>query len=224
MTETQAVTVNSAQTPQKPAVQEHCEKCKKPSRICLCDLTEPVKARTRVLILQHPQEPDKVLGTAQFAHLMLPGSVLRIGLSWANLSKALGAQADPKRWIALYLGSAHPVRKADRDELTLVTKKGAPREEGLQSIKNLEGIVVLDGTWSQAKALWWRNAWLLKLHRAIANPAADSLYKNLRKEPRRECVSTLESIAIALSAIERRPEIGNEMRKRLETFLQRVKR
>jgi len=36
----------------------------------------------------------------------------------------------------------------------------------------LEGIVALDGTWAQAKTMWWRNAWLLKLKRSGASPVA----------------------------------------------------
>jgi hypothetical protein len=69
------------------------------------------------------------------------------------------------------------------------------------------GLVVLDGTWSQAKALWWRNPWLLKLRRVVLSPARPSLYRTLRKEPRPEGLSTIEAIALCLSSIEGRPDL-----------------
>ena len=74
----------------------------------------------------------------------------------------------------------------------------------------LKGIVVLDGNWSQAKALWWRNAWLTKLRRFVVVPDRPSLYGNLRKEARPDAVSTLEAVGLALSALE-----GGEVRERL---------
>jgi len=39
-------------------------------------------------------------------------------------------------------------------------------------VNGIEGVVLLDGTWSQAKALWWRNAWMLKCQRVILGPKA----------------------------------------------------
>ena len=35
---------------------------------------------------------------------------------------------------------------------------------------SLEGVVLLDGSWSEAKTLWWRNPWLLRLRRLVLNP------------------------------------------------------
>lgn len=178
-----------------------CQNCLKPQNLCVCAEIRELPTRTSVLILQHPQEPDRELGTARIANLALPNSTLKVGLSWPNLKAALGPQAQPSRWAVLYLGSGFKGPKTTQTALQLVSKKGAPLPESDEVLKTLEGIIVLDGTWSQAKALWWRNAWLLKLRRAILIPKRPSLYKNLRKEPRRECVSTLESIGLALTAM-----------------------
>ncbi|MFZ9595596.1 MAG: DTW domain-containing protein, partial [Bdellovibrionia bacterium] len=77
--------------------------------------------------------------------------------------------------------------------------------------EELEGLVVLDGTWSQAKTLWWRNPWLLKLKRAVLVPQTRSLYRELRKEPRRECLSTLEAIGMSLVALGEPQETEQEL-------------
>jgi DTW domain-containing protein YfiP len=175
---------------------EPCSKCLKQTALCLCAELPKLDSDLKVLILQHPQEPDKDLGTARLTHLALGNSTLKIGLSWANLTKALGSEAQSSKWAVLYLGSG--IQGTPNSEiLQFVSKKGAPVERP----KDLDGIVILDGTWSQAKALWWRNPWLLKLKRCILIPKEKSLYGELRKEPRGECLSTLESVATALEVL-----------------------
>ena len=194
----------------------------------------------KILILQHPQEPGHQLGSVPLIQSALGKRVaVRIGLSWANLAKALGPEApakiDPKKWGVLYLGSGikgdtppwlleklslqKKTKPSDRKSfLCPVNKQGFPPhslEETKTLLKGLEGLIVLDGTWSQAKALWWRNAWLLKAQRLILMPGQASLYGKMRREPRRECLSTLESVAYTLSTL---GESESTERKLLESF------
>lgn len=193
----------------------NCSRCEKLQDLCVCESIRPLKTRLHVLILQHPQEPDKDLGSARIAHLALPNSTLKIGLSWPNLKAALGKEAVPSRWAVLYLGSGAKLNGPPQSKppvLQFVDKKGMILNQPI-SPKDLDGIVVLDGTWSQAKALWWRNAWLLKLKRVILNSPNKSLYKELRKEPRRECLSTIESIAETLEALKEPAETGTGLKK-----------
>lgn len=200
--------MNDAATP------EFCPICAKPTRLCVCEAIAPVRLRPRVVILQHPQEKRETLGTAVLAHLQLADSVLRVGLSWANLAKILGEDVDPRRWGVLYLG---PTRSGGRalPPIAVVDKKGEPLEESPFLLRDLEGIIVLDGTWSQAKTLWWRNAWLLKCRRLVLNPGVRSLYGAARKEPRRDSLSTLESLAFALSELRGEKELYDRL---LEPF------
>jgi DTW domain-containing protein YfiP len=186
---------------------EDCQSCEKPLKLCVCAAITPIQNRVSVLILRHPQEQDRKLGTARIANLQLENSTLKTGLSWANLNKALGRtkdqpQADPKRWGILYLGMAKDSAPLPPRPLTVINKNGNPAEEQDEILKNLEGIIALDGNWQQAKALWWRNAWMLKCRRLVLQPDAPSLYDGLRKEPRRESVSTIEAIAHTLAALE----------------------
>jgi DTW domain-containing protein YfiP len=182
---------------------ETCPSCDKDLRLCVCDAITPLDNRVFVLILRHPQEQDRKLGTARIATLQLKNSLLKTGLSWRNLSKVLGREADPKKWGVLFLGTAKTSEPLPRDQvLTIVNKKGAPAENQ-KPLKDLEGILLLDGTWQQAKALWWRNAWLLKCQRLVLQPPRLSLYGNLRKEPRKESVSTIEAAAYTLAALDK---------------------
>jgi DTW domain-containing protein YfiP len=192
-----------------------CPKCRKDSELCICDAISPLKTKLHVLILQHPQEPGEELGSARLTHLALANSTLRIGLSWPNLSKALGRPAIHGNWGVLYLGG-----KAEKNP-GRITVTGSSGRAWDPSQSPLEGIVVLDGTWAQAKTMWWRNAWLLKLKRITLNPTKPSLYGRLRKEPRRECLSTIESVAETLEGLGEDPRVGDALRGHFAELLRR---
>jgi DTW domain-containing protein YfiP len=178
----------------------------------VCDRIVSHPTARRVLILQHPQEQDALLGSAQILVASLPQAKLVIGLSWRNLGHALGEEdVDPRKWAVLF-----PDREAEGDQVT--TRRGAVLEPTA-----LEGIVVLDGTWSKAKSLWWRNPWLNKLNRVSLVPKQPSIYGKLRAEPRREYVSTLESVAAALTLCGESPEIEAGLSRVFRTLVQRVR-
>jgi len=166
-----------------------------------------VDNRVAVLILQHPQEQDRALGTARLLCDTLANARLVVGLSWRNLGHAWGEATESKDWGVLYLGSA---RAAGRGPLVALDRKGAPLSDQEAARAGLRGIVVLDGNWSQAKTLWWRNPWLTRLRRFVIVPDRRSLYGDLRRETRPDAVSTLEAVALALAALE-----GHELRESL---------
>jgi DTW domain-containing protein YfiP len=192
-----------------------CPHCGKAEPLCICDSLEPLRNRIEVVILQHPQEQDRALGTARLTALSLENSVLKIGLSWPSLSKILGRTVDPARWAILYLGSAKVADLAAGRDVLAIDRKGQPEHHQREILDDIEGIVVLDGTWSQAKALWWRNAWMLKCQRVILGPSHPSLYGKLRREPRRDGLSTIEATAMLLGRLERRSDIETAL---IETF------
>ncbi|HLY58493.1 MAG TPA: tRNA-uridine aminocarboxypropyltransferase [Stellaceae bacterium] len=197
-----------------------CPDCLKPPALCVCAGIERIGNRHFLLILQHPQEQDHALGTARLALRHVARGRLAVGLSWPNLAKAAGQPADPKRWAALYLGSAHP---PSGHPLAVVDRHGAPIAAENAILASLDGIVLLDGSWSQAKALWWRNPWLLKLHRIVLDIGRASRYGRVRKEPRRETLSTLEAAAFVLARLEGRPEIEATMNASFEALLRRYR-
>lgn len=197
-----------------------CPTCQKPLPLCICDSITPIENRISLLILQHPQEQDRALGTARLTALHFRDAVVKIGLSWPSLSKALGRPvADPSRWAVLYLGSAKVADLDTDSEIVAINRKGEVEDHQRAILKEIEGIVLLDGTWSQAKALWWRNAWMLKCQRVILGPKHPSRYGKLRREPRRDGLSTIESAAMLLSALEKRPDIADTLNASFERML-----
>ena len=192
--------------------------------LCICDSVTPIENRIALLILQHPQEQDRALGTARLTARHFEGAVMRIGLSWPSLSKALGRPVtDPSRWAVLYLGSAK-VADLDTDaDVVAIDRKGELEPNQRSILGRIEGIVLLDGTWSQAKALWWRNPWMLKCQRVILGPRQPSRYGRLRREPRRDGLSTIEAAGMLLAALEKRPDIAETLNASFDRMLARYR-
>ena len=208
--------------PQPPIAD--CPHCGKPMPLCICDSVTPIENRISILILQHPQEQDRALGTARLTARHFEDAVVRIGLSWPSLSKALGRPVhDPSRWAVLYLGSAKASEFDSDAEIVAIDRKGEMEEGQRAILRDIEGIVLLDGTWSQAKALWWRNAWMLKCQRVILGPRQPSRYGHLRKEPRRDGLSTIEAAGLVLGALEKRPDIAATLNASFERMLARYR-
>jgi DTW domain-containing protein YfiP len=201
-----------------------CPRCLKPLALCICDSITPIETRVSLLILQHPQEQDRALGTARLTALHFKDAVVRIGLSWPSLSKALGRPVhDPSRWAVLYLGSAKVADLGTKSDIVAINRKGEVEDHQRAILSEIEGIVLLDGTWSQAKALWWRNAWMLKCQRVILGPARPSRYGQLRREPRRDGLSTIEAAAMLLASLEKRPDIAETLHASFERMLARYR-
>jgi DTW domain-containing protein YfiP len=201
-----------------------CPHCGKPLPLCICGSVTPIENKISLLILQHPQEQDRALGTARLTALHFKNAVLKIGLSWPSLSKALGRPvADPSRWAVLYLGSAKVSDLDTENEIVAINRKGEIEPHQRAILGDIDGIVLLDGTWSQAKALWWRNAWMLKCQRVILGPQRPSRYGKLRKEPRTDGLSTIEAAAMLLAGLEKRPDIAETLNGSFERLLARYR-
>ena len=212
-------------TPPAPAADPNaeCPRCRKPPALCVCEGITPIDNQVALLILQHPQEQDRELGTAQLTALHFKNAQLKIGLSWPSLTKILGRPADPRHWAILYLGSVRAAAVLPDRDIVVVNRKGNAVDDQDAALREIEGIVLLDGTWSQAKALWWRNGWMLKCQRVVLGPKRRSRYGRLRREPRSDGLSTLEAAAMLLARLEDKPEIEATLIASFERLLARYR-
>lgn len=160
-----------------------CSGCSRPSVVCLCGALRRLKARTRVVILQHPRESDVPINTARLAELQLEGSERHVAVKLDDVPKLREKLRDPAApAILLYPGegSRDLAQHAPQGPVTLV---------------------VLDGTWWQAKKLFQQNPELAALPRYSLSPQSPSRYR-IRREPALHCISTIEAIGEALSVLE----------------------
>jgi DTW domain-containing protein len=200
-----------------------CAQCLKPRVLCVCEGITRIESKVSLLILQHPQEQDRELGTARLTTLHFTDAQLKIGLSWPSLTKILGRPVDPQHWAVLYLGSVKAATVMPDRDIVVVNRNGNAVDHQDAVLQQIEGIILLDGTWSQAKALWWRNAWMLKCKRVVLGPRQPSRYGKLRREPRKDGLSTIEAAAMLLSRIEHRPEIETSLHASFERLLARYR-
>jgi DTW domain-containing protein YfiP len=151
--------------------------------VCLCGHVVEIATRTLVLILQHPRESTVPVGTARLAELGLVNLERHVGIEFAHslpVRAALGNPLAPP--ILLFPGG-------NAQDLTRAPPAG-PRT-----------LVVIDGSWSEASKMLRRNPELGRLPRYALGPGQPSRYR-IRREPREDCLSTVEAIARALSLLE----------------------
>lgn len=185
-----------------------CPKCHRDQDECLCAKAPVLANRICVIILQHPQEQYKQLNSAWLANIMLKNSHVSVGLSWNGFKSVAGESALPSQWGILFLNSKG---KATDPPLVIQDRK----KQFSTDYKFLKGIIALDGSWKQAKTLWWRNPWFLKLHRISLNPA----HASLRAQTREGGLSTIEAIAFALDNLGEDKNIGESLRENFRRLI-----
>jgi len=167
-------------------MRELCPRCRRPAVVCYCAALPRVETRSRVVILQHPRERDMPIGTARMATLAISGAELRTGMQWDadTLADTLHDSARPPILLAPGPDARDILREPPPGPVTLL---------------------VVDGTWSQAKSLIRRNPFLATLPRYAFTAPQPSQYR-IRKEPKPEYVSTIEALMYVIGALERDPE------------------
>jgi DTW domain-containing protein YfiP len=162
-----------------------CAGCQRPLPVCVCAHVTPLKTKTRVVILQHPRERHVPINTARLARLSLPDAVLR---------RAVDFEGDPfvQDLLSGRDGGPQPYLLFPGPDAVDLARERPPGPITL---------VVVDGTWWQARKLLRRNPKLAALPQLRLAPAAPSRYR-IRREPADHCVSTIEAIALTLRALE----------------------
>jgi DTW domain-containing protein len=127
------------------------------------------------VILQHPRERFHPLGTVRFA---------KLGLE--NVSVVVATD----RELAL------PPETA-----LLYPAPGARLLSEVPAEQRPKNLLVLDGTWSQARSLYKRNRWLTSLPHFDLQPKTKGRYR-IRLEPDDRSLSTIEAIVEALQILE----------------------
>lgn len=151
--------------------------------MCWCDAVTQVPSQTRVVFIQHPREAKVPISTCRMAHLSLPNSELHVGLS------AVGNPALEKLCARPGVAVLFPSESAtDVDALTVPP----------------ETLVVVDGTWSNAKKVVEKCPLLSKLPRLKFFPDQPGNYR-IRKEPEAHCLATIEATAFVLGRLEKAP-------------------
>jgi len=159
-----------------------CYRCFRPLGSCLCDVIPAIDNRTPVLILQHARERTHPFNTARLVALGLRQSELLVDHAGC-LRKNPGLLGPLEGCALLY-----PHQRA-RDVSSLPASE-RPRK-----------LIVIDGTWTQARTLY-RDLPALHALPHLTLPSGLQSAFELRKQPAAYCLSTLEATVFALRALE----------------------
>jgi DTW domain-containing protein len=155
-----------------------CYRCHKAEVTCICARVPRVRNRTHVHLVQHPRERFHPIGTARIARLGLDN----VALDVIHDRGEARPPSLPESTALLYPGDD----ARDLDTLTAAERPAA--------------LVVVDGTWANARTVVRDTAWLRELPRYRLRPPA-SRYR-LRREPSADSVSTIEAVVAALRILE----------------------
>ncbi len=125
------------------------------------------------------------VGTARMVHLALPSSELHRGVLFHDNTRVNGLLEEPGTAL-LFPGE---------DALD-------PRALSPGEVRNL---IVIDGTWWQARKVLKQNPQLLRLPRIGLRPERPGNYR-IRREPSAECLATIEAVSDVLGVLEGAPE------------------
>ncbi|TSH97678.1 DTW domain-containing protein [Verticiella sediminum] len=153
-----------------------CPRCRRPVSHCLCAHVRILSNRTRVIVLQHPDEARHPLNTARLAVLGLADAELHVGLSFPS-----SLWEDEESWLlfppeAGHAGTAAPGARPRR-------------------------LIVPDGTWRQARRLVRTHPGLAALPRLPLPPGRGSRY-TVRRACFESALATIEAIAAALDTLD----------------------
>ncbi|XP_028829859.1 DTW domain-containing protein 2 [Denticeps clupeoides] len=172
-----------------------CSRCCRPEKVCLCPFLppHPLDVSTTLYIVQHPAEESRVLRTVPLlAACLAPGKCrVLVGRRFSEeKNPELAAVCRDSRTLILYPGS------------------GAQNLEELNEdfSKTEHNVIIIDGTWSQAKDMFLRNS-LLHLPKQVQLNSAPSSQYVIRTQPTNMCLSTLECAAVTLSIMEKKQTI-----------------
>ena len=163
-----------------------CLRCLRPTSACFCRVLPPIVTRTEVVIVQHPRERRVAIGTVR---------LLAAALTRSRVVRDVSADSALAPWLSS--ASAHP-ESADAPVALLYPGAGSRPSSDFRALQTL---VVVDGTWPQARKLLRLNPGLAALPRVGFVSRIPSNYR-IRKEPAEHCLSTLEAVTGVLSELE----------------------
>ncbi|MBY7958030.1 DTW domain-containing protein [Vibrio fluvialis] len=154
----------------------YCSECGKARKACICDAIVPLSSRVELIILQHPTEEHRPMGTSRILSLSLPNSRLLVGEDFRQHEELNRLLADENAQHFVLYPSEQSQSSAEFEP-----------EAG----KTLR-VILLDGTWKKAFKMWQVNTQLHALPSLHLPKDLTGNYR-IRKAPSDNALSTVEA-------------------------------
>lgn len=155
----------------------YCSQCGKAHKVCICDAIIPLNTDIELIILQHPTEASRPMGTARILSLCMPETTrCFVGEDFREHTELNALLSEPNvSHYVLYPSDASI-------EVTQIAQRPT------QTIR----IILLDGTWKKAFKMWQINT---QLHHFASLHLPKDLAGNyrIRKAPDSNALSTVEA-------------------------------
>jgi len=163
----------------------YCSQCGKARKACICDNIVALDSQVELIILQHPTEEHRPMGTARILSLSLVNSRLLVGEDFREHGELNQLLAEPDVEHFVLYPSDVSLSAAD---------VALPIEKKIR-------IILLDGTWKKAFKIWQLNT---QLHHLPCLHLPEDLKGNyrIRKAPSENALSTVEAGFHVLSMIQ----------------------
>ncbi|MBL4829582.1 MAG: DTW domain-containing protein [Aliivibrio sp.] len=181
----------------------YCIKCGKASVACICSQIQLIESHTELIILQHPSEVKRSIGTAKILNLSLSNSYCLVGEDFSD----------------------HPLlnrllNEKDSQTVLLYPKEGsrllAIDTFGQRSTKaSKTRVILIDGTWRKAYKIWQLSTNLHTVPSVHLDESLIGQYR-IRKAPTENGLSTVEAGFHALRTLE--PENATQFLPLLTAF------
>ncbi|XP_059580900.1 tRNA-uridine aminocarboxypropyltransferase 2 isoform X2 [Alligator mississippiensis] len=177
----------------------------RPQKVCLCPFlpVHPLKVSTCLYIIQHPAEESRVLRTVPLLAACLPQEKCKV---------LIGRRFSEDRYPEL--------AAVCRNSNTLILYPGAEAANLEETALHPSGpsvIIIIDGTWSQAKDIFYKNS-LFRLPKQVQLETNISSQYVIRTQPTNRCLSTLECAATALAIMEKNDAIQETILRPLQAL------
>ncbi|MFK8114149.1 MAG: tRNA-uridine aminocarboxypropyltransferase [Rubripirellula sp.] len=159
-----------------------CFRCFRPLDLCFCDTIPKINNLTDVLIVQHRREHFHAFNTARIVNHALQRCTLMTDHTDALIEQFTQTELSPNAGLLFPSLEARSLTDLSPDERP-------------------DQLIVLDGTWNQAKSLVRSLPRLQELPHYSLSPDAPSRYR-IRQEPNEQAISTVEATVAALQALE----------------------
>lgn len=174
-----------------------CQQCERPKKVCWCDYLPTPKvlptSGTSIMIIQHPSEKKRKIRTALMALYGLKGGYCEIFVR-RKLS-----DSDPLCEKIKHLNAYLLYPSAASKDITT-----------LASDDKEKTLIILDGTWDEAKKIYTRSSILQYLPTIHLELDKKSEYV-VRTQPCKKCLSTIETVAHSLAILENNSIISEKL-------------
>ncbi|MCL9783624.1 DTW domain-containing protein [Vibrio sp. S4M6] len=164
----------------------YCLTCGKAQKACICQWIQVLASDAELIILQHPSEQHKPLGTARILQLSLPNCQIIVGENFSNNERVnqLLLESDTLNCVLF------PNEQSQLVSHCLTTPS-----------QQKTCIFLIDGTWRKAYKIWQLSTNLQTLP-SIHLPEELRGQYLIRKAPTQNSVSTVEAGYCILSMLE----------------------